>query len=150
MPNNPFIPEPSRPDHLANGVIVAGLAVAVALASSALAMQLKPSLMPDALPELVGSVLEDFRPEPVVAIADEPECRATTRIVRTDAGELLRVSRFIACEAGGDHVPIGYVDRDVDCTRDDIGCLVALSEIEVPIADSLAVAAFDASRWEAR
>ena len=150
MPNNPFIPEPSRPDRLANGVIVAGLAVAVALASGALAMQLKPSLMPDALPELVGSVLEGFRTESVVARADEPECRATTRILHTDAGELLRVSRFVACDADGDHAPIAYVERDVDCTRDDIGCLVALSEIEVPIAGDLAVAAFDPSRREAR
>ena len=150
MPNNPFIPEPARPDRLTNGVIVAGFVVAVALASSALAMQLKPSLMPDALPELVGSVLEGFRPEPVVALADEAECRATTRIVRTDAGELLRVSRFVACEPDGDHAPIGYVDRDVDCTRDDIGCLVALAEIEVPIAGDLTVAAFDPSHQEAR
>lgn len=122
MSRNPFIPEPPKPDTFGAAIVIGGLLVAITLASSALAMSIKPELMPEALPNLVERFVFSE------AGQDEPRCRTTDRIVRADDGELLRVTRFVACEADGDHDAFVHAERDVDCTLDEIGCLIALAE----------------------
>lgn len=137
MSRNPFIPERSKPDTFGLTIVIVGLLFALALMGSALAMLIKAELMPEALPDLVERFVFSE------AEHDEPRCRTTDRIARADDGELLRVTRFVACEAEADHDAFVHAERGVDCTLDEIGCLIALAETsdEVGTGDAT-VAAF--------
>ena len=119
MDRNPFIPKipasASGPDF----ALIGGLSAAILLAGSALAI---------AVGAIDGRPITDRDPLPTSAApGDEPRCHATDRIVRSGSGKLLCVSRFVACEADADHDGVTAVAHDVDCSLDQIGCLILLS-----------------------
>ena len=119
MDRNPFIPQIQPRSSRLGFAVVGVLCVAIMLAGSALAIAVEAI---DVRP------ITDRFPIPAFAApAAEPRCHATDRIVRSDGGGLLRVLRFVACEADADNGGFLVAEHDVDCTLDPIGCLIALT-----------------------
>ena len=139
MDRNPFIPQIQPRSPRLGFAVVGVLCVAIMLAGSALAIAVEAIDM---------RPITDRLPIPAFAApADEPRCHATDRIVRSGGDELLRISRFVACEAEADHEGFASAEPDVDCTLDPIGCLIAFTMTAEGFGVGTArVAAFDLAR----